>query len=268
MDVSAPFEPSVVFPGDDVSDALPASGVVKLGVGLLLQPPSPAAGARAPPGGGAGEMVDEEGDGGGGGVLSTRAGFLERRLPNRFFVSSAARRYVASVGDTVVGVVGDRNADFYRVDVGGSVGATLPTLAFDGATRRNKPTLAVGTVVFARVAACGKHVDVELSCMVSEGPKRDWMTGQSVLGELRGGTLVRVPLAVARRLLDPDCVLLNALGEAVPFEVVVGVNGVVYVRAHSGAYVRSRVRWRERAQMLEGHLVPALASPSLVPRLD
>ena len=63
------------------------------------------------------------------------------------------------------------------------------------------------------------------------------MTGQAVFGELKGGLLAAVPTDLARRLLDPTCALLAALGAAFPFEVAVGLNGLVWV--HAGASSRN-----------------------------
>lgn len=40
-------------------------------------------------------------------------------------------------------MVSARTAEFYRVDIGGPHPATLGSLAFDGATKRNKPNLEV-----------------------------------------------------------------------------------------------------------------------------
>ena len=59
------------------------------------------------------------------------------------------------------------------------------------------------------------------------------MTGESVFGELKGGTLVNVSCNLAARLFDPTCVVLASFGSAVPFEIAVGVNGIVWVRASS-----------------------------------
>ena len=84
----------------------------------------------------------------------------------------------------------------------------LPALAFDGATKRNKPSLAVGALVFARVVAADRDLEAELTCQVSttasgaEGghfAKKDWVTGQSVYGELKGGTVVKASMLHARR---------------------------------------------------------------------
>lgn len=61
------------------------------------------------------------------------------------------------------------------------------------------------------------------------------MTGQSVYGELKEGTIATVGLAHARRLLQPQCALLSVFGESIPFEVAIGMNGLVYVRADTSA---------------------------------
>ena len=76
---------------------------------------------------------------------------LAHRAPNRFFVDSNARRYVPAVGDTVVGVVADKLAESYRVRLHGTTTAQLPVLAFDGATKRNKPNLEVRRRIVAGV---------------------------------------------------------------------------------------------------------------------
>ena len=60
-------------------------------------------------------------------------------------------RYVPVVDDVVVGVVASRHAENYKVDVGTSSLVQLDALAFDGASKRNKPNLQVGDVVYARV---------------------------------------------------------------------------------------------------------------------
>ena len=57
-------------------------------------------------------------------------------LPHR-----APPSYIPSVGDPVVGTITDRHPDTYTVDIGAPFRALLPALAFEGATRRNRPNL-------------------------------------------------------------------------------------------------------------------------------
>lgn len=131
-------------------------------------------------------------------LRATKPGILRFRAPDRMWVETTHKRYVPAVGDTVVGVVLERRAEAYRVDVGGSTAAFLPLLAFDGASRRNKPELPVGCMIYARVCGVDRHADAELTCQVADGPKRDWVTGESVFGELRGGTCIRLGVAFAK----------------------------------------------------------------------
>jgi exosome complex component RRP40 len=130
----------VVFPGEELVDELAAvSTDLRLGDGLVAA---------------------ATGDS----IRATKPGWLCHKKPNRFFIQTASRRYIPAVGDVVVGIIADRNAEFYRVQLHGTSLAILPALAFDGATKRNKPNLAVGAVVFARVAKCCRHMEPELSC--------------------------------------------------------------------------------------------------------
>jgi exosome complex component RRP40 len=53
--------------------------------------------------------------------------------------------------DMVLGVVTERHAENAKVDVGSAVPAVLPMLAFEGATRKNRPNLQVSKECHARV---------------------------------------------------------------------------------------------------------------------
>ena len=64
-------------------------------------------------------------------------------------------------------------------------------------------------------------------CVDSYGKK----AGLGVLSG--GGFMFTVPLNLVRKLLSPDCNLLKKLGEFAPFEIAVGVNGRVWLRARS-----------------------------------
>ena len=68
------------------------------------------------------------------------------------------------------------------------------------------------------------------------------MTGESIFGELRGGTVLHVSCNLAARLFNPSCAVLSSFGAAVPFEVAVGLNGLVWLRASSREYESSMRR--------------------------
>lgn len=46
----------------------------------------------------------------------------------------------------MLGIVTGKAGDVYKVDVGGSVPATLSYLAFEGATKRNRPNIDVSVI--------------------------------------------------------------------------------------------------------------------------
>lgn len=44
-----------------------------------------------------------------------------------------------------------KSADYYTVDMGAPLDAVLGSLEFDGATKRNKPNINQGSLVYCRV---------------------------------------------------------------------------------------------------------------------
>ena len=114
-----------------------------------------------------------------------------------------------------------------RVDIGTAEPASLSYLAFEGATKRNRPNVNVGDIVYAKLLVASSHTEAELVCVDSYGKK----AGMGVL--TGGGFMFSVPLNLVRKLLSPDCNLLTKLGECSPFEIAVGVNGRVWLRARS-----------------------------------
>ena len=43
----------------------------------------------------------------------------------------------------MIGIVTNRGSDSYKVDIGGAMPASLPSLSFEGATKKNKPNIQV-----------------------------------------------------------------------------------------------------------------------------
>lgn len=146
-------------------------------------------------------------------VRVTTAGKLNFRAPNTFWVESSGKRYNRPrQGDNVVAVVEDRAGDYYTVNINSGNHCILNRIAFDGATKRNKPELKRGDLVYGRVIAANGDADVEISCTSTSGPKKDWSTGETIYGPLMNGLLISVSIGHARSLLRPDCAVLHALG--------------------------------------------------------
>jgi len=128
--------PDVVLPGELVDAKHPN---LKLGPGLL-------------------QLSD-------GSTISTKAGTLchnqnrskwwvesnSRRVctkrQSRFLVFTYLFQYIPAAQESVIGVVvGKSGAEGFRVDIGGPHNANLDALAFEGATKRNRPNLKVGPI--------------------------------------------------------------------------------------------------------------------------
>ena len=61
---------------------------------------------------------------------------------------------------------------------------------------------------------------------------KDWMTNEGTYGPLNGGTSFRVSIGLTRELLLPDNAVLSALDKSgIPFEIAIGVNGMVWVNS-------------------------------------
>ncbi|XP_061574133.1 LOW QUALITY PROTEIN: exosome complex component RRP40-like [Cololabis saira] len=158
-------------------------------------------------------------------LLVCKSGVLRHKPPHTFWVESQQKRYVPARGETVVGVVVSRSGDVFKVDVGGSELASLSYLAFEGATKRNRPNVQVGDLVFGQFIVANKDMEPELACVDGGGRAN----GMGVFGG--GGLLIRVSLGLVRRLLAPHSPVRADLERLSPCELVAGANGRVWVRA-------------------------------------
>lgn len=145
------------------------------------------------------------------------------------------QQYVPRVGELVIGTVQRSAAESYFVVLSDyTAPALLPQLAFEGATKKTRPQLSPGALVYARVCLADKHMDAELECVHPS-------TGKSEgLGPLTGGMLYAVSLGLARRLMmprstqDAKVVVLDELAAAgLQFETATGRNGRFWVDSES-----------------------------------
>lgn len=161
-----------------------------------------------------------------GNVVSSKAGVLKQRSTSTFWVDSYQKRYIPSKGESVIGLVIQKAGDIFRVDIGASEPAALSYLAFEGATKKNRPDVNVGDLVFAKLLVAYKDFESELICVDSLGKKLK-------LGVLSGGFVFTVSINLARRLRSSECPLMECIKKhiQVPLEVVVGMNGKVWINA-------------------------------------
>lgn len=141
------------------------------------------------------------------------------------------RRYVPAVGDAVVATVTERFGEEYRVEMRATDSANLAVLSFEGATKRNKPVLAVGASVYCWVKVADGDMECEVSC-IEPGSSGSWVSGETLYGELKGGgNIVEVSLSLASKLQAPDSPVLGTLGGKIRFESAVGANGKVWIKS-------------------------------------
>ncbi|KCV71863.1 hypothetical protein H696_01275 [Fonticula alba] len=182
-------------------------------------------------------------------IVSSRAGVAWRgpgaaksaSAPKSLWVESHSRRYLPAENESVIGVIVDRAGETYRVDIGAPTLASLPLMAFEGATKKVHPDLKPGAVIYTRISMAYRDLDPpELDCRQADG-----------LGGHYGALPVdgpiycfNVPIAAARRLRAPcpagntrppardrqPLSVLDIMRTHFHFEDCVGDNGVVWIR--------------------------------------
>ncbi|GAB1218986.1 hypothetical protein ENUP19_0010G0032 [Entamoeba nuttalli] len=152
----------------------------------------------------------------------SRAGILKYQQQTKYYhVFSDLKKYHPSVEDVCVGKIVKRVKDKYLVDIGSYCYAELDFLAFENATKKSKPNLLDGDYVYCRVVS--KENVPQVVC-VSQRKMEDGF------GELQGGWAFSVPQSMCRRIMGDGCCVLTCIGEYTPFEIAVGINGMVWVR--------------------------------------
>ncbi|CAO1622467.1 unnamed protein product [Parajaminaea phylloscopi] len=220
----------IVLPGDiaQLPSSSSTAASIRLGPGLLY--PSEAAKAAksltllATHAGPIGK-VDEKGKG------KERSGRQEG-----WWVESNTQRYLPSSSDPIIGQITAKNAEFYTVSLSSAHSATLNVLAFEGATKRHRPNLKVGALVYGFVsggaggaggATLGQE-EPEVSCVDANTGKSNGM-GELETKEGCSGTVL-VSLGLARGLLRASHPLLPLLASHFPFESAIGANGLIWIR--------------------------------------
>lgn len=156
------------------------------------------------------------------------------------------QRFTPYPGAPVIGIVQGRVTEsalllgtastLYQIDINLPYPAQLDSLAFDGATKKHRPRLTTGDVVFARILSLRtRGVGPLLTCRVSEKSglmPKSWTTGESFFGPLTGGVVVSIPVDAADTLIRHSVgahPLVQAATEHIPCSIVVGANGRMWV---------------------------------------
>ncbi|KAL1837846.1 hypothetical protein VTJ49DRAFT_3319 [Mycothermus thermophilus] len=177
-------------------------------------------------------------------IVPTVAGqLITNPAKNSMWIEYNSNRYIPSQNDLVLAQILRSTSDFYLCSLSPHTApATLPHLAFEAATKKTRPQLSPGQLVYARVSLANKHMDPELECVHPSTGKADG------LGPITGpGCAFDVSLGFARRLLmarsreEGGVGVLEMLGGeeggGLAFETAVGRNGRVWVGSESARTV-------------------------------
>jgi exosome complex component RRP40 len=204
---------SILLPGDSIPPSSIPSGkkALKLGPGIRHLAPSTLKASIA-------------------GTIATD------HKKNAIWLEYEGGRYVPSTGDLVIGTILRSSGEFYSVSLSKyTPSVILPHLAFEGASKKTRPQLHAGDLIYARVLSTNKQTETEIQCFNENTGKSEGM------GPLKEGMVFDVGCGFTRQLMmggkRGGVLVLELLSEKVAFEVAVGRNGRVWVNAESVSVV-------------------------------
>jgi len=162
-------------------------------------------------------------------IVCAESGVL-RHQNGYAYVQTAKKRYIPAKGDLVIGVVTHKHPEYYRVDINAPELATLSAMAFESATKRNRVTVQLGDLVYAKVNVAFEDLEPEIVCVNLRTGKAD---GMGVIQTPTYSYSTLVNLQAARKALSNDCCFSKELGARCQFEWCIGVNGRIWVSSAS-----------------------------------
>ncbi|KAL2822132.1 hypothetical protein BDW59DRAFT_149680 [Aspergillus cavernicola] len=266
--------PLILLPGDEVpSEYLPSksSAPLRLGHGLrLLSQPHPTPGSTP-----SNHTLTATQPG----ILST-----DNKRNAVSILSSSNRRYIPTPNDLVLAQVHHSSADYFHCMITPqSPHALLGQLSFEGATKKTRPMLKQGDLVYARVLSIGlgAGAEAELACVNPATGKAE----PGGLGHLTGGMVFDISTGMASRLMKASSsssdqqdgvaglVVLDELGKKLEkaggFEIAVGRNGKVWVDCSNSEHdaVKSTVAIGRCLTMIDEHNLNPTDQRKLVTRI-
>jgi exosome complex RNA-binding protein Rrp4 len=158
-------------------------------------------------------------------ILSTIACKLMFECEIAGKLETNVQKYLPAINDTVVGIVKAFRSNAYVVDIGTTSTAALSLFTFEGAREQLSPNFLVGSVICARVVNLSLAGEPILSCKNINGLAHD-------LGIIRHGYLFWCRFHVLQELMSGGGVsAMSRLGDAIPFEGVLGNNGYLWISA-------------------------------------
>lgn len=226
--------PGDIIPSEDLPIPSSASKLLKLGPGLRHTPPSTISAVLAGP------LYIEPTknaiwvENNSGRVMISLNLSFPRISPNCKAPNTnngVGAQYIPQIHDVVIATVHHSSTDFFHCGITPYTAfAQLPHLAFEGASKKSRPQLVPGSLIYARVISASKFMDPELVCVNPSTGKSEGM------GELKGGMVFSLSLGMSRRLLakkkmnEGDLFVLEEIAKKLAFEIAIGRNGLVWVK--------------------------------------
>ncbi|KAM5447633.1 exosome non-catalytic core subunit rrp40 [Microsporum audouinii] len=179
-------------------------------------------------------------------IAASQAGLLTsetKRNATTSILTFPRARYIPCQNDLVIAQIHHSSQDFFHCIISpNSPHAFLGQLSFEGATKKTRPQLKPGELVYARILSVGVGAggEIELACVNTATGKAE----PDGLGPLTGGMVFDVSTLFASRLMMTGAerkdgagpggvIVLEELGRKFEsyggFEVAVGRNGKVWV---------------------------------------
>lgn len=75
-------------------------------------------------------------------------------------------RYFPQTGDKVIGIVTQKIGDCWKVDIGGIEKAEIDFMSFENATKRNRPDVRIGDLLYGNIKVINKHLSPIVSFII------------------------------------------------------------------------------------------------------
>ncbi|KAK6201356.1 exosome complex exonuclease RRP40 [Scheffersomyces amazonensis] len=173
-------------------------------------------------------------------ILPVQAGIFQskpiKKQQQLYYIDSNSRRYIPQTNDYVIGtIVGVVGGESYKVSLQDfSSCVLLSMMAFPNATKKNRPNLQIGQIVYARVSNAGNEIETELECI---DPTTGKDGGFGLLDE--SGYLFSITnLNFTRELLfNSESPVLQKLSTRCKFEIAIGINGKIWIKCGDGLVI-------------------------------
>ena len=162
-------------------------------------------------------------------LISKKTTMLDLNNKKLELASYIGKIYTPKVNDVVIGLITLKTLEFYKLYINSNFEATLNTIDFEGATRKTRPKLNIGDIVFGRVINENKFYNTIISCRSIEDTKT-WSTGESMFGQLIDGRLYDINREYIWNLYNNNKII-ERLKDMVEFEMVIGMNGKIWIKS-------------------------------------